>query len=76
VQLVGAGAAVSLGKSYPGFGPIGPAIVTSDELADRTTEPICALDEELLQKGRTRDMVFLRIELIADCPRSVPLPVT
>lgn len=34
VQLVGPVPQFSLGKSYPGFGPTGPAIVTPDELAD------------------------------------------
>jgi 2,4-diketo-3-deoxy-L-fuconate hydrolase len=74
VQLVGPAPQFSLGKSYPGFGPIGPAIVTSDELADPDDlSLICALDEELLQKGRTRDMVFSVSELIARLSAVCPL---
>lgn len=74
VQLVGPMPQFSLGKSYPGFGPIGPAIVTSDELADPDDlSLICALDEELLQKGRTRDMVFSVSELIARLSAVCPL---
>jgi 2-keto-4-pentenoate hydratase/2-oxohepta-3-ene-1,7-dioic acid hydratase in catechol pathway len=74
VQLVGPVPQFSLGKSYPGFGPIGPAIVTSDELADPDDlSLICALDEELLQKGRTRDMVFSVSELIARLSAVCPL---
>jgi 2-keto-4-pentenoate hydratase/2-oxohepta-3-ene-1,7-dioic acid hydratase in catechol pathway len=74
VQLVGPVPQFSLGKSYPGFGPIGPAIVTSDELADPDDlSLICALDEELLQKGRTRDMVFSVSDLIARLSAVCPL---
>jgi 2,4-didehydro-3-deoxy-L-rhamnonate hydrolase len=74
VQLVGPVPQFSLGKSYPGFGPIGPAIVTADELADPDDlSLICALDEELLQKGRTSDMVFSVSELIARLSAVCPL---
>jgi len=74
VQLVGPVPQFSLGKSYPGFGPIGPAIVTPDELADPDDlSLICALDEELLQKGRTRDMVFSVSDLIARLSAVCPL---
>ncbi|BCL25541.1 fumarylacetoacetate hydrolase family protein [Streptomyces aurantiacus] len=35
VQLAGRPAQFSLGKSFPGFGPVGPALVSVDEPADR-----------------------------------------
>ena len=74
VQLVGPVPQFSLGKSYPGFGPIGPAIVTPDELSDPDDlSLICAVDEELLQKGRTSDMVFSVPELIARLSAVCPL---
>jgi 2,4-diketo-3-deoxy-L-fuconate hydrolase len=74
VQLAGPVPQFSLGKSYPGFGPIGPAIVTPDELTDPDDlSLICALDEELLQKARTRDMVFSVPELIARLSAVCPL---
>jgi len=74
VQLVGPVPQFSLGKSYPGFGPIGPAIVTPDELSDPDDlSLICAVDEELLQKGRTSDMVFSVSELIARLSAVCPL---
>jgi 2-keto-4-pentenoate hydratase/2-oxohepta-3-ene-1,7-dioic acid hydratase in catechol pathway len=74
VQLAGPVPQFALGKSYPGFGPIGPAIVTPDELADPDDlSLICAVDEELLQKGRTSDMVFSVSELIARLSAVVPL---
>jgi 2,4-diketo-3-deoxy-L-fuconate hydrolase len=73
VQLAGPAPQFSLGKSYPGFGPIGPAIVTLDEIADLDNLEIsCLLDDEVLQKGRTRDLIFSIPELVehisAICP--------
>jgi 2,4-diketo-3-deoxy-L-fuconate hydrolase len=73
VQLAGPAPQFSLGKSYPGFGPIGPAIVTLDEIADvDNLEISCQLDDEVLQKGRTSDLIFSIPELVehisAICP--------
>jgi 2-keto-4-pentenoate hydratase/2-oxohepta-3-ene-1,7-dioic acid hydratase in catechol pathway len=49
----------SLGKSFPGFGPIGPWIVTDDELAVRDDLAIsCTLNGEEVQASRTSEMVF------------------
>jgi 2,4-didehydro-3-deoxy-L-rhamnonate hydrolase len=74
VQLAGPVPQFSLGKSFPGFGPIGPAIVTPDELADPDDlELACFLDDEVLQKGRTRDMVFSVPELVARLSAICPL---
>ena len=47
------------GKSFPGFGPIGPWLVTPDELPDRDDLRLsCAVDGRVLQEGRTKDMIF------------------
>jgi 2,4-diketo-3-deoxy-L-fuconate hydrolase len=74
VQLAGPVPQFSLGKSFPGFGPIGPAIVTPDELTDpEDLELACFLDDEVLQKGRTRDMVFSVPELVARLSAVCPL---
>jgi len=74
VQLAGPVPQFSLGKSFPGFGPIGPAIVTPDELADPDDlELACFLDDEVLQKGRTGDMVFSVPELVARLSAVCPL---
>ena len=74
VQLAGPVPQFSLGKSFPGFGPIGPAIVTPDELTDPDDlELACFLDDEVLQKGRTRDMVFSVPELVARLSAVCPL---
>jgi 2-keto-4-pentenoate hydratase/2-oxohepta-3-ene-1,7-dioic acid hydratase in catechol pathway len=49
----------SLAKSFPGFGPIGPALVTPDELADADDLEIgCLVNGEQLQKARTSDLIF------------------
>ncbi|HEY1974517.1 MAG TPA: fumarylacetoacetate hydrolase family protein [Pseudonocardia sp.] len=49
----------SLAKSFPGFGPIGPAVVTPDELADRNDLEIgCRRNGEQLQLARTSDLIF------------------
>lgn len=49
----------SLAKSYPGFAPIGPALVTIDEFADPGDLEIwCSVGGEKLQAARTRDMIF------------------
>src|ERR1700761_1402405 len=49
----------SLGKSGPGFGPIGPVLVTPDELADRDDLAIeCRLNGEVVQSSRTRHLIF------------------
>jgi 2,4-didehydro-3-deoxy-L-rhamnonate hydrolase len=73
VQLAGPAPQFSLGKSYPGFGPIGPTVVTLDEIAAvDNLEISCLLDNEVLQKGRTSDLIFSIPELVehisAICP--------
>jgi 2,4-diketo-3-deoxy-L-fuconate hydrolase len=66
VQLAGPIPQFSLGKSYPGFAPIGPALVTLDEFDDPDDLALgCSVDGEVLQDGRTRDMIFSVPELIA-----------
>jgi 2-keto-4-pentenoate hydratase/2-oxohepta-3-ene-1,7-dioic acid hydratase in catechol pathway len=55
----------NLGKSYPGFAPIGPVLVTPDEFPNRDSIEIsCSLSGQLMQKSRTDDMVFSIPELI------------
>ncbi|MFF4053615.1 fumarylacetoacetate hydrolase family protein [Streptomyces chartreusis] len=64
----------SLGKSHPGFGPIGPVLVTPDELPDRDDLELgCLINGEQVQKGYTRDMVFPVPELIARLSAVAPL---
>jgi len=64
----------SLGKSLPGFGPIGPWLVTLDEFADpNDLELGCAIDGEQVQLGRTRDLIFSVPALVAKLSQTLPL---
>jgi 2-keto-4-pentenoate hydratase/2-oxohepta-3-ene-1,7-dioic acid hydratase in catechol pathway len=59
VQMSSTPPQFSLGKSFPGFGPIGPVLVTPDELPDDVDLRITAsIDGELMQDGRTSQMIF------------------
>jgi 2-keto-4-pentenoate hydratase/2-oxohepta-3-ene-1,7-dioic acid hydratase in catechol pathway len=50
---------LSLGKSFPGFAPIGPLIVTPDEFADPDDLAIeCRRNDGVVQKARTGEMIF------------------
>jgi acylpyruvate hydrolase len=49
----------TLGKSFDTFGPLGPALVTADEVPDPHTLAIrLSIDGETLQESSTREMVF------------------
>ncbi|MDQ0790797.1 fumarylacetoacetate hydrolase family protein [Streptomyces sp. B3I8] len=64
----------SLAKSHAGFSPIGPSLVTVDELDDPDDLEIgCAIDGETVQLGRTRELIFPVPELIARLSRIVEL---
>lgn len=59
LQSAGTPAQFSLGKSYPGFGPIGPVAVGVDEFEDRDDIGFEArLGDEVVQHGRTSEMIF------------------
>ena len=54
------------GKSFDGFGPIGPWLVTSDELPDPQTIPLeLAVNGEVKQKSNTADMIFPVAQLVS-----------
>lgn len=66
VQTAGPAPQFSLGKSFPGFGPMGPCLVTADEFADADDLGIeCVLNGESVQKARTSAMIFPVPELVA-----------
>lgn len=85
VQLRGPVPQFSLGKSFPGFGPFGPAVVSTDELADRDALAVSAVltgptaDEHgqdgrwAVQDGTTADMVFSVPRIVADLSAVVTL---
>lgn len=69
-----AGGQFSLGKSRRGYGPMGPWIVTPDELADPDDLALgCSVDGEKVQEGRTSDLVFSVPRLIAELSSVLPL---
>lgn len=64
----------SLGKSYPGFGPVGPWLVTPDEFSDPDDLELgCFVNGEQMQKGRTSDLIFNVAELIEQLSAVTPL---
>lgn len=69
-----AGAQFSLGKSRRGYGPIGPWLVTVDELAHPDDLAVgCSVNGEKMQDGRTGDLIFSVPRLIAEISAVVPL---
>lgn len=66
VQSAGSPPQFSLGKSFAGFGPTGPALVSIDELDDPDDLPLrCRLNGEEMQGDSTARMIFPVPELIA-----------
>lgn len=64
----------SLGKSYPGFGPVGPWLVTPDEFDHPDDLEVgCLINGEQMQKGRTSQLIFGVSELIEQLSRVTPL---
>ncbi len=49
----------TLGKSFPTFCPIGPCVVSADELTDpHTLDVRLTIDGETMQHANTRDLIF------------------
>ncbi|EJE52855.1 2-keto-4-pentenoate hydratase/2-oxohepta-3-ene-1,7-dioic acid hydratase [Acidovorax sp. CF316] len=54
------------GKSFDGFGPIGPWLVTADELPDPQAIPLeLRVNGELRQRSNTSDMIFGVAEVVS-----------
>jgi 2-keto-4-pentenoate hydratase/2-oxohepta-3-ene-1,7-dioic acid hydratase in catechol pathway len=74
VQMLGSPPQFSLGKSFPGFGPTGPWLVTPEELDDHDDLAIaCAVNGEEMQHDRTSSMLFSIPEQIAGLSAICPL---
>jgi len=69
-----AGGQFSLGKSRRTFGPIGPWLVTADELPDPDDLALgCSVDGEKVQDARTSDLIFSVPRLVAELSAVLPL---
>jgi len=69
-----AGAQFSLGKSRRGYGPMGPWVVTLDEVPDPDDLALgCSVDGEKVQDARTSDLIFGVPRLVAELSAVLPL---
>lgn len=73
-QLRGPAPQFGLGKSFPGFAPVGPWLVSPEEFGNRDDLEIgCSLDGEEVQKGRTSELIFSVPALIQGLSQTVTL---
>jgi 2-keto-4-pentenoate hydratase/2-oxohepta-3-ene-1,7-dioic acid hydratase in catechol pathway len=64
----------SFAKSMDGFCPMGPWLVTTDEIADPGHLPLtCRVNGALMQDGNTRDMIFPIPEILSYVSRYITL---
>jgi 2-keto-4-pentenoate hydratase/2-oxohepta-3-ene-1,7-dioic acid hydratase in catechol pathway len=69
-----AGAQFSLGKSRRGYGPMGPWVVTPDEVDDPNDLALgCSVDGETVQDARTSDLIYGVPSLLAELSAVLPL---
>jgi len=69
-----AGSQFSLGKSRRGYGPMGPWLVTPDEVPDPDDLALgCSVDGETVQDARTSDLIFSVPQLVAELSSVLPL---
>ena len=64
----------TLGKSFPTFTPMGPAVVSKDEIPDPHALDIrLAIDGKVMQNANTRDLIFRIPQLIEYVSSITPL---
>lgn len=74
IQLRGEVPQMTMGKSLPGFSPMGPFLVTQDSLHDPDVLEIsCSVDGETVQQASTGDLVFSVPALVAELSAMMPL---
>lgn len=78
VQRRGPAPQYSIAKSYPGFSPIGPVVVTPDEFADRDAIRVRTMlqdgaDVTTKQDGNTNDLIFSVPELVSRLSQTLTL---
>jgi 2-keto-4-pentenoate hydratase/2-oxohepta-3-ene-1,7-dioic acid hydratase in catechol pathway len=73
-QMAGPAPQFSLGKSFPGFAPTGPWLVTPDEVPDRDDLELGArIDGDVMQRARTSALIFPVAPLIARLSQTMTL---
>ncbi|MCX5400753.1 fumarylacetoacetate hydrolase family protein [Streptomyces sp. NBC_00102] len=74
LQMSGPAPQFGLAKSYPGFSPMGPCLVTPDEFDDPDNlELTCSVNGEQVQHGFTRQLIFSVPALLAKLSAVLPL---
>ena len=64
----------SKGKSFDGFGPIGPWLVTTDELPDAQNIPLeLKVNDQVRQRSNTADMIFPVAEIVSSLSQFMTL---
>jgi len=62
------------GKSFPGFAPVGPYIVTRDQFNPLESKAVfCEVNGTEVQSGETSDMIFPCHEIVSHASRFFPL---
>jgi 2,4-didehydro-3-deoxy-L-rhamnonate hydrolase len=73
-QLTGPAPQFSLGKSFPGFSPTGPWLVSTDEFDNPDNLAIgCSINGKVMQDGRTDDLIFSVPRIVARLSEILPL---
>ena len=68
------GATWDKGKGFPTFGPVGPWLVTADEVGDpQNLSMWLDVNGKRLQKGSTKTMIFTVAEIVAYCSQFMTL---
>lgn len=73
-QMHGGGGQWIRGKSFDSFCPVGPALLTADEIADpQALELVTRVNGEVVQDGHTEKMIFCVASLIRHLSRDLTL---
>jgi 2-keto-4-pentenoate hydratase/2-oxohepta-3-ene-1,7-dioic acid hydratase in catechol pathway len=73
-QMSGPAPQFSLAKSFPGFGPVGPWLVTPDEFDDPDDLGLrCSINGEIVQDGRTSQLLLSVPTIIEKLSAVAPL---
>lgn len=73
-QMERSGGQWSKGKGFDTFGPVGPYLVTTDDIPDPQTLALwLEVNGERMQRGHTADMIFSCAQLVSYCSRMMTL---